>query len=126
MFLVSYRENRRKEVVQEVNSKWAGAQIVTGLFLAILYYEIQKNENNLSVTNKKYLCLLPKELNINGKILPQFEYRSFFKVPVYNITLQIGRKFKISKPDKLAVEITSLHFVEAIIYLGIKDLKGVG
>ncbi len=126
MFLVSDRENRRKEVVQEVSSKWASAQTVTGPFLAIPYYEIQKNENNLSVTKKKYLFLLPEELNINGKILPQLRHRSIFKVPVYNSILQIGGKFKISKPDKLAVEITSLHFDEAIICMGITDLKGIG
>ncbi|MBL0355948.1 MAG: inner membrane CreD family protein [Chitinophagaceae bacterium] len=32
MYLVTDREQRRKEVVQEVSSKWAGSQTVTGPF----------------------------------------------------------------------------------------------
>ena len=126
LFLVSDREQRRKEVVQEVSSKWAGAQTVTGPFLAIPYYEIQKNESNLTTTKKKYLYLLPDELTINGKILPQLRHRSIFKVPVYNSILQLSGKFKITKPDKMPVEITLLHFDEAIICMGITDFKGIG
>ncbi len=126
LFLVSDREQRRKEVVQEVSSKWAGAQKVTGPFLAIPYYEIQKNESNLATTKKKYLYLLPDELTINGKILPQLRHRSIFKVPVYNSILQLSGKFSIAKPDKMPVEITLLHFDEAVICLGITDFKGIG
>ena len=94
MFLVMDREQRRREVVQEVSSKWASAQTVTGPFLAIPYYEQQTGANNLVTNKKKYLYLLPDELNINGKILPQIRHRSIFKVPVYSSNLQLSGKFK--------------------------------
>ena len=126
MFLVTDREQRRREVVQEVSSKWASAQTVTGPFLAIPYYEQQTGTNNIVTTKKKYLYLLPDELNINGKILPQIRHRSIFKVPVYSSNLQLSGKFKISKPDKLPVAISSLHFDEAILCMGITDFKGIG
>ena len=126
MFLVTDREQRRKEVVQEVSSKWAGAQTVTGPFLMIPYYETQTNKTNQIVTNKKYLYLLPDELNINGKILPQIRHRSIFKVPVYNSALQMTGKFKITRPDKLPVAIAALHFEEAVVCMGITDFKGIG
>lgn len=126
MFLVTDREQRRKEVVQEVSSKWAGAQTVTGPFLMIPYYEEQTNTTNQVITNKKYLCLLPDGLNINGKILPQIRHRSIFKVPVYNSTLQMTGNFKIAKPDKLPVAIAALHFEEAVVCMGITDFKGIG
>lgn len=126
MFLVTDREQRRKEVVQEVSSKWAGAQTVTGPFLMIPYYETQTNKTNQIVTNKKHLYLLPDELNINGKILPQIRHRSIFKVPVYNSALQMTGKFKITRPDKLPVAIAALHFEEAVVCMGITDFKGIG
>ena len=126
MFLVEDRQDRRKEVVQEVSSKWAGAQTVIGPFLMIPYYEEQTNQTNQVITTKKYLCLLPDELNINGKILPQIRHRSIFKVPVYNSTLQMNGNFKIAKPDKLPVAITALHFDEAVVCMGITDFKGIG
>src|SRR6476619_261492 len=74
MFLVSDREERRKEVVQEVSSKWAGAQTVNGPFLMIPYYDEQASKTNQAIANKKYLYLLPDELNIDGKILPQIRH----------------------------------------------------
>jgi inner membrane protein len=126
MFLVTDREDRRKEVVKEVSSKWAGAQTVTGPFLIIPYYEEQLNKTNQVISTKKFLYLLPDELNINGRILPQIRHRSIFKVPVYNSSLQISGKFKIAKPDKLPVAITALHFDETLVCMGITDFKGIG
>ncbi len=126
MFLVTDREKRRGEVVQEVSSKWAGAQTVTGPFLVIPYYEQQTGANNVAATHKKYVCLLPEELTINGKIFPQVKHRSIFQVPVYNSTISMAGKFKIAKPDKLPVSISALHFDEAVMCMGISDFKGIG
>lgn len=126
MFLVKDREQRRNEVVHEVSNKWAGAQTLTGPFLAIPYFSEQKNENNLVAPHKSYLYLLPDELIINGKIAPQIRHRSIFKVPVYNSSLQISGKFNSLKTDKLPVSLSSLHFDEAILCMGISDVKGIG
>lgn len=126
MFLVTDREQRRKEVVHEVSSKWAEAQTVTGPFLIIPWYEVQTNENKQQVTKKNFLYLLPEDLNINGSIKPQLRHRSIFKVPVYNSTLNITGKFKIAKPEKLPVATASLHFDEAVMCMGITDFKGIG
>ena len=114
MFLVTDREKRKAEVVQEVSSKWAASQTVTGPFLMVPYYEDQK-ENNVVVSKKKYLFLLPDELQVNGKIAPQIKHRSIFSVPVYNSTVQLSGKFKISKPEKLPVSIAALHFEESVV-----------
>jgi inner membrane protein len=126
MFLVTDREQRKREVVQEVSSKWAGAQTLTGPFLAIPWYEQQTAANNVVTTKKQYLFLLPDQLNINGKILPQVRHRSIFKVPVYNSALQMSGTFKIAKPDKLPVDLTALHFDQALVCMGITDFKGIG
>lgn len=125
MFLVTDREKRKTEVVQEVSSKWAASQTVTGPFLMVPYYEDQK-ENNVVISKKKYLFLLPDELQVNGKIAPQIKHRSIFTVPVYNSTVQLSGKFKISKPEKLPVSIAALHFEESVLCMGISDFKGIG
>ncbi len=126
MFLVTDREKRRGEVVAEVSSKWAGRQTVTGPFLAVPYYTQQTDANKNVTTVKKYLCLLPEDLNINGKILPTIKHRSIFQVPVYNSSITMSGKFKIAKPDKLPVAISLLHFDEALVCMGISDFKGIG
>lgn len=126
MFLITDREQRSKEVVQEVSAKWAGRQTVTGPFLAVPYDEEVKNSNGIATTVKKYCCLLPEELNINGKIYPQIKYRSIFQVPVYNSSISITGKFKVAKPEKLPVAVSLLRFEEAVICMGISDFKGIG
>lgn len=126
IILVTDREQRSKEVVQEVSGKWAGRQTVTGPFLAVPYNEEIKGSNGIVSTTKKYLCLLPDELNINGKILPQLKYRSIFKVPVYNSSINLSGKFKIAKPDKLPVPVTQLLFEQSVVCMGISDFKGIG
>lgn len=126
MFLVTDREKRRNEVVQEVSAKWAGNQYITGPFLAVPYNEEIRNSAGTVTSVKKYLCLLPEELNINGEIFPQVKHRSIFPVPVYSSNISMTGKFKIAKPDKLPVAVSLLHFEESIVCMGISDFKGIG
>lgn len=126
MFLVTDREQRSREVVKEVSAKWAGQQTVTGPFLAVPYNEEVKGSDGITTTVKKYLCLLPEDLSINGTILPQIKYRSIFKVPVYNSSISFTGKFKVGRPDKLPVGVASLRFEESVVCMGISDFKGIG
>jgi inner membrane protein len=127
MFLVTDREKRRQEVVQEVGSKWASAQTVTGPFLMVPYYENAVQAGTTTQTAvKKYLYILPDTMDIKGKILPQVKHRSIFNVPVYHSDLLITGKFYLPHPQKLPVPIASLHFNEAVVAMGISDFKGIG
>jgi len=126
MFLVTDREKRRTEVIQEVSSKWAGMQTVTGPFLAIPYYQDVKSSNDVVTTVKKFMFLLPEELHINGSISPTIKHRSIFQVPVYSSSMALTGKFKINRPDKLPVAMSLLHFDEAVVCIGISDFKGIG
>ncbi len=126
MFLVNDRQTRKDEVVREVSSKWAGSQTLTGPFLAIPYYvELKNGDGNASLL-KKYLFLLPDELEVDGKISPRIKRRSIFEVPVYNSELKISGKYTALKANKLPVTIQSLHFDEALVCMGISDFKGIG
>ncbi len=126
MFLINDRETRRNEVVHEVSSKWAGAQTITGPFLAVPYYVEVKDASNQLSMQKRNLYLLPDELMIEGKILPKIKYRSIFQVPVYNSNLKITGKYFPLKIDKLPVAFQNLHFDEAMVCMGISDFKGIG
>ncbi|MBP9098685.1 MAG: inner membrane CreD family protein, partial [Ferruginibacter sp.] len=119
MFLIQDRETRRDEVVKEVSNKWAGAQTITGPFLAVPYYFEVKDAANQSVLQKRNVYLLPDELIIDGKILPQIKHRSIFQVPVYNSSLKIKGTFLPLKADKLPVNIQMLRFEEAVMCMGI-------
>ena len=61
--LIQERENRQKEVVTEINSKWGSQQTIVGPVISIPY---SKGKNSFD-----YVHFLPENLNIQGKIHPQ-------------------------------------------------------
>lgn len=121
MFLVNERKERKQEVTNEISKKWSASQTITGPYLSVPYYE---TENNLEV--KKYLFILPEELDIHGKIEPEIRYRSIFKVPVYTARpLILKGKFAGNSLASVNVNPASLRWNETKLCVGITDLKGV-
>lgn len=121
MYLVSERKDRKQEVTNEISNKWSAAQTITGPFLIVPYTQ---TENNVQV--KKYLYILPEQLDINGNIETEIRYRSIYKVPVYTVR-PITLKGKFSKNSLKSVNINelSLRWEETKLCVGITDLKGV-
>ena len=125
MYLVNERKERKQEVTKEISNKWSAAQTITGPFLIVPYTENENNNGN-TVTAKKFLYLLPEQLNINGTIEPEIRYRSIYKVPVFTakpITL-IG-KFAKNNFNTVGVNPALLRWNEAKLCIGISDLKGI-
>ena len=121
MYLVNERKERKQEVTKEISNKWSGAQTITGPFLIIPYSE---TENNVLV--KKYLHILPEQLDINGNIEPEIRYRSIYKVPVYTAKpLTLKGKFSKNSLNAVNINPASIKWNEAKLCVGITDLKGV-
>ena len=57
--LISEREGRKSEVIQEVSSKWANSQQLIGPILRIPYYEISRIEKSEQIFQLK---------KVNGQI----------------------------------------------------------
>ena len=121
MFLVNERKERKQEVTNEISNKWSEAQTITGPFLVIPYTE---TDNNVSV--KKYLYILPEQLEINGIIEPEIRYRSIYKVPVYTAKpLTLKGKFSKNQLSSVNINPALLRWDETKLCIGITDLKGV-
>lgn len=121
MYLVSERKDRKQEVTKEISNKWSAAQTITGPFLIIPYYE-----TNINVQVKKYLYILPEQLDIEGSIEPEIRYRSIYKVPVYTAKpLKLKGKFSKNYLGSVNVNPTSVRWNEAKLCVGISDLKGL-
>jgi inner membrane protein len=121
MYLVNERKERKQEVTREISNKWSAAQTITGPFLVIPYSE---TENNIVV--KKYLNILPEQLDINANIEPEIRYRSIYKVPVYTTRpLILKGKFSKNSLTSVSVNPASINWAEAKLCIGITDLKGL-
>lgn len=123
--LVKERQDRQKQVIEEVSSKWASSQTVTGPFLLIPYIESQKDDKGKIVQVKRLIHYLPEQLNIDGKLLPEIRHRSIFKIVLYKSDLTIKGKFLPVNFSTLGVDPTSILWNEVRICFGITDNRGI-
>ncbi len=117
------RAQLNEKTVDEIGSKWAGSQTVSGPILSILLiYEIE-NEGKLTKVVKQ-LFLLPERLLINGEVVPKELERGIYKAIVYRSNLDITGDF-IFPRDFDQAGLISVLASEATLSFGISDLIGV-
>ena len=121
--LVKEREERQKQVVQEVSSKWASAQTIAGPYLNVPYRTTETDASGKQITVVKSLILLPENLAANGNIIPEETHRSIYHVLLYKTDVQLKGSFNIQLPDDVTKE--NLELSKARICLGISDFKGI-
>src|ERR1044071_8016470 len=117
--IVKEREERQKEAVAEVSSKWASAQVVTGPILVVPYDE-RKLETDLkySVT-RHYAYFLPDKLNIRSTVKPEKRHRGIYEVMLYSGEITLTGSF--APLPLTALQFTSndtLLWDQAIVCMG--------
>lgn len=121
--LVTEREHRQAEVVEEVSSKWASSQKLTGPYIYIPYIIKTKDDKGKEISVQKKLIFLPENLNITGTINPEIRPRSIYKVLLYKSNLKSNGDFNIQIPKD--IELNSLQMNEAKICFALSDFKGI-
>lgn len=121
--LISEREARQKEVVQEVSAKWATAQTISGPYLVVPYTEPAVNSEGKPVLVKKQLAILSKNMHVNGKIIPENRPRSIYKVLLYKSNLDIKGSFQPKWP--MDIDPATLDLANSKFCFGLSDFKGI-
>jgi inner membrane protein len=116
--MIHERENRQKEAIQEVGSKWAGKQTITGPILAIPY---NGTSNGISY-QKKYAWFMADQLDISSSVAPQKRHRGIYDVVVYQGDISIAAKFNEIKLRELNVSPANFLWSEAKLILQMSDL----
>lgn len=126
--LIGERERTAQNATDEVHRKWSGAQTVLGPVLTIPFKEVSridsegKVEQIINVVN-----ILPETLEITGDIRTEELKRGLYEVVVYNSPIEMKGTFVL--PEELNVpsgNLNDLHVNEAMINIGISDLRGIG
>ena len=122
--LIRERESTSESVMSEVSSKWGNQQTITGPVICIPYkYSIMDNNTLREVRDVAYF--LPEELNIETDVQPEIRYRSIYKVVVYQSKIKAGGTFRHPDFDKLNTKANSIDWENAIVIIGISDLRGI-
>jgi inner membrane protein len=121
--LVEERKDRQAQVVEEVSSKWASAQTLSGIYLVIPYTVTQKDEKEKITTFQKNLIILPEELQVSSQLSPEIRPRSIYNVLLYRAETKFNGKFIINIPKE--IDPASVNLNEAKICMGVRDIKGI-
>jgi len=121
--LVSEREGRQKDVVEEVTNGWSLPQTLSGPYIYIPYQIKEKDEKGKVIIVTKNLYLLPENLSVTGTIMPEVRSRSIYKILLYRSDIKTFGNFKIKLPKD--IELTSLQLSEAKLCYNISDFKGI-
>jgi len=114
--LITERQERQKEVVEEVSSKWAKPQTVSAPYLVIPYTEGKVDPE------KKQLVILPDQLDVKGTVSAENRPRSIYKVLLYKSKLSFTGSFHapITLPDS-----ATLQPAGARLCFGLSDFRGI-
>lgn len=123
--LVRERQDRQREVIAEVSSKWATAQIVSGPFLLIPYHEKIIDDKGKVILVKRMMHYLPETENVNGQLFPEERHRSIFKIILYKSDLTISGKFLPVQLAEIGVDPADVLWNEVRLCLGISDNRGI-
>jgi inner membrane protein len=115
--LIQERETRQKEVVAEIGSKWGREQTIMGPVISIPY--ITKDDH------VSYVHILPENLKIKGKILPEVRYRGIFEAVLYKAQLELTGSFPYPRIEELNVPRNDMQWSGAVISVGISDILGI-
>jgi inner membrane protein len=122
--LIKEREQRQKDAITEVSSKWAKKQNITGPLLVLPYWETSPDSTNKSMT-KHYAYFLPDTLNINSTVTPEEKYRGIYKVMLYTSKANLKGIFNPVALDKLKIDPKDVIWGEAFVHINISDIKGL-
>lgn len=123
--LVQERKQRQEQVVEEVSSKWASAQVVTGPVLVVPYTSAFKGPDGKMQTAQKTLHILPEHLHISGTVMPELRRRSLYEVTLYRSSLQLDGNFAPAQLAALNIDPQAVLWHETKLLLGITDARGL-
>ena len=120
--LIHERQNRSRETIEKINSKWSNAQTITGPVLVIPYKITTTDEKKNSNTENHTFNLAPESLIIKSKLTPEERHYGIYKSILYKSSLDISGNFKAIDQKQIEGE---PQWADAYIRLGLSDLRGI-
>lgn len=121
MELISEREQRYNETINEVTSIWGDKQTITAPFITIPF-DMADGEGGYTTD---YLHVLPSDLNVEGEVIPEIRYRGIFKVVIYKTRLRFTGTFDTVTNASFPSGTSVIRSDESWIEAGISDMRGI-
>lgn len=123
--LVHEREERQRQVVTEVSSKWAGGQTLVGPVLAVPYNIVLKAADGRVMEQRKMAYFLPDALRIKGSVQPEERHRSLYTVALYRSGISLAGRFNALPLQSIGLTPEQMVWSDARLMLGLNDPRGL-
>lgn len=123
--LIKEREQRQKEAVLEVSSKWAGSQNLVGPVIVLPYMEHRINAEGKPVVVRHNSYFLPEKLDLNAKVDPEKRYRGIYQVMLYASYTHMEGRFAPLQLAQLKLTAAEILWNEAYVCMGLSDPRGL-
>jgi len=123
--IIRERQNTSSEAINEVSSKWGYGQTVAGPIISVPYLSFTEDKDGKREYSKHWSHFLPEQLNVNGSVSSVERHRGIYKVVVYDSKLTLSGRFEMPESSKLNIPADVFLLDEAIISVGIPDMRGI-
>ena len=124
--LIQERKATASTTENEIMQQWSKLNTVRGPVLTIPYLERKYDAVEKAFVEEIKNCyFLPKDLRINGEIVPQERYRSIYKVIVFESDIAVSGSFEIPNLELLQLHQQDLLWDKSEISFMLDDLRGI-
>ena len=123
--LIREREQRQREAITEVSSRWAGRQNIAGPVLVLPYWQYETDTASSGKRSKQFGTFLPDDLKIQSQVRPEERYRGIYKVMLYTSKIDIRGSYQSIPLSKLNINPENVIWEEAFAHISLSDLKGL-
>ncbi len=118
--VIRERSRNAETARTEIGNLWAASQILTGPVLNVPGTKVISGDGKYVTTT---LHILPDDLKINGKLIPEIRYRGIYETVVYDSDIQMTGSFSFGGYEHL--NDYTYDWDQAYISLGVSDNKGI-
>ncbi len=123
--VIKDREERHKQVIAEVSSKWAREQLLLGPVLTIPYKYRWQDEDGKENSEIRMLHTLPDTLAVSGTLVPQSRNRGIYEVIVYKAELELSGSFMYPDFAQFQIPEKDIRWSDITLSVAISDIKGI-
>jgi inner membrane protein len=127
--LIRERQSREHQATMEVTSKWGNEQTMTGPVLVVPYkyhwQEIVEKDKTIERTQTRYAVFLPEKLKAQGDMKTELRYRGIFKVPVYQVVLNVQGEFNRPSFQEWGVQAEDIMWDKAQLMVGVSETRAI-
>lgn len=123
--LIDERQTARDAAVQDITAKWGSAQVVAGPVLTVPVLRTQRSAQGVVTTTRSMLHLLPEQLNVQVRLVPEVRARGIYRAVLYQAQVSLEADFHTPDDATVTGPDETLVWSDAFLTLGLSDLTGL-